>query len=104
MIAAVEKIFLSNKFQANQLEDKDHMNTDVIVYLNNGEKYVASLFTFKKIESQRLEHTQDGNYLKGKYFWEKNMILIDYCDENNIRMLINHLLDEGDFLDVFEKI
>jgi len=96
MILEVEKIFLTKNFCPDNLEDNSNTNTDVIVYLSNGAKYIASFSTFLKIESQRLEYSQNG-----KYFWEKNMILIDNCEEGNIKMLVNHLLEEGDFLNVF---
>lgn len=98
-----EQIFLSNKVFPKNIEGEQQTSTDVIVQLQDGKKYVASFFTFLQIEKQRAQAKKE-DFLGGKYFWEKNMILIDSCNENNIKLVVNHLLEEGDFLDVFEKI
>lgn len=104
MAVEVEKIFLSKDLHSTINEDDDKTSTDVIVHLNNGEKYVAAFFTFSKINAQRLDHVKSGEYLGGNFFWEKNMIMIDSCSENNIRSVIQHLIIDGDFLEVFEKL
>ena len=104
MSIGIEKIFLSSHFKPNRQKNEEHTNTDVIVYLTDGKKYVASFTTFLKVGKQQLEHMQNGEFLNGKFFWEKNMILIDNCEEANIKLVVEYLLEEGDFLNVFEKI
>ncbi|MEM6966417.1 MAG: hypothetical protein AAF573_16760 [Bacteroidota bacterium] len=104
MIAEVERIFLTKDFHQTRYEEDDKTNTEVIVHLNNGEKYIAAFTTFYKVEAQRIAHAETREFLGGKYFWEKNMILIDSCTEDNILLIVQHLLAEGDFLEVFEKI
>lgn len=100
----LEKVILVNNFISEDQEHDEQTNTDVIVHLTNGRKFIASFTTFKKIESQRLQHVKNQDYLGGKYFWEKNMFLIDSCNETNIKLVIEKLLEEGDFKYVFEEI
>lgn len=104
MSNAIKNIFLTKDFHFQVNEKNDETNTDVIVCLDNGEKYVASFSSFIKIQNQRLEHKQKGDFLDGKYFWEKNMLLIDDCSEASVKEVINHLIAEGEFMNVFERI
>jgi hypothetical protein len=52
-------------------------NTDVIVTLADGARYVASFFTYENIESLRRRNQETGECSAGKYFWASNMVLID---------------------------
>lgn len=104
MSLEITAVFLSNVFQSEQsLSDKES-STDVIVQLSSGEKYIASFFTFHHLTAMRQENLKTGDFIAGKYFWAKNMLLIDQCTEQHVRLVINHLLEEGDFQDVFEKL
>lgn len=80
----------------------DH--TDVVVKLDNGQKYIASFFTCKSIEQLKLDHQKTGEYLSGKYFRVENMVLVEDCARENIRDIVQDLIDEGDFYQVFKKI
>lgn len=100
----VKKIFLSSQFTPKSPNENPTENTDVIVWLTNGDKYVASFFTFMKLEKLQRLHSKTGDFMGGKYFWEKNMLLIDDVEESNIKSVVYHLIQEGDFLSVFEKI
>lgn len=94
--------------------DKDYKNgnTDVIVLLEesseHGEKtiarYIASFFTYQNIIELKSIHKKTGEYLNGKYFYTKNMLLIDDWSLESIRSVIEHLYEEGDFREVFRKI
>lgn len=90
----------------------ENSNTDVIVLIEedddfNGKRearYVASFFTYKNIFKMKSRHYKSGEYLNGKYFYSKNMLLIDDCSIENIRIVVDHLIDEGGFREVFRKI
>lgn len=101
MIMEVEKVFLTNEF-SSQDEDYYNTHTDVVVQLDSGEKYIASFFTFQNMESIRKANLKSGSYLNGKYFWKKNMVLIDKCEKDSIQEVIKHLMEEGDFKSVFQ--
>ena len=84
--------------------DYNNTNTDVIVQFYSGKKYIASFFTFQNLEMIREENLKSEAFLNGKYFWTKNMLLIDNCSKKNITKVIDHLIIEGDFTTVFKKL
>ena len=77
-------------------------NTDVIVQLDNGSKYIASFFSYDYIKVIRNKNIKTGAFAKGKYFRDKNMVLVEECSAKVIKPVIQDLIDEGEFLDVFE--
>ena len=87
-------------------QDKDYTNghTDVIVEFQNGETYVASFFTYKNLESIRVQNRISGDFLGGKYFWVESMVFIDECSLGDVRVVINNMLEEGDFENIFRKL
>ena len=99
----IEKVFLSNEFDPEE-EEYNNTHTDVIVRLSSGERYIASFFTFQNMNQIRKENLASGYFLSGKYFWKKNMVLIDKCDKHHITEVIQHLIEEGDFKFVFNHI
>ena len=100
----IEDLYLSIENNSNPKFDEWNDNTDVIVYLDNGEKYIASFFTYKNIERLTEEHRKSGEYLAGKYFWIEHMVLIEKCSREFIQQVVEHLINEGDFYDTFRKI
>ncbi|MCB0629152.1 MAG: hypothetical protein R2824_18785 [Saprospiraceae bacterium] len=78
--------------------------TDVIVEMENGAVYVASFFTYQSISSLIDKHRMNGEYLGGKYYWAEDMVLIDKCGMEDVKKVIQHLIEEGDFLEVFRKL
>lgn len=95
-----------------QREQYYYGNTDVIVLMEevtaSGEKritkYVASFFAYKNIAELKCKHEKTGAYLNGKYFYSKNMLLIDEWSWESVRTVIEQLIEEGEFLEVFWKI
>jgi hypothetical protein len=84
------------------LENND--NSDVIVTFENGEKYIATFFTYENIEWLRQKNKETGECLGGKYFYAIDLILIDKLNRIEIMYVINHLIDQNEFYDVFDKI
>lgn len=100
----ISAIYLSLEQNGDESYDCTNENTDVIVALENGEKYIATFFSYDNIASLRTRHKLDGSFLDGKYFWMKSMVLIDDCCRKSIERVVLHLIDEGDFREVFLKI
>lgn len=88
------------KESANESEEY----TDVVVTLENGEKYIASFFAYGSIEKLNKKHRKTGTFLFGKYFRAEQMVLIEDCTKKNIKEVVQHLLDENDFNCVFKLI
>jgi len=104
MSLEVAKVFLTNEFISESLTNYNNSNTDVVIELNSGEKYIASFLTYQNIESLRKENFKSGDFLHGKYFWTKNIVLIDNCSKKSISNVVQFLSDNGDFSEVFKKI
>lgn len=104
MTTAIKTLHLSAQKRKDADLDSPWNQTDVIVTLQSGHTYVASAFTYEEILRLQQQHQQNGQYLKGRYFWVRQLILVDECTEVNLRDIVNNLLDEGDFEQVFMKI
>jgi len=70
----------------------------------NGEKYVASFFTYDYIRAQQLQNRKAGKSLNGKYFWVRGMILIEKCSSDQIMDVVKDLILEGDFEAAFQLL
>ena len=97
-------MFLITRSPEQIKTDTEHGNSDVVVHLENGEKYVATFYAYGNIVRLQKEHQISGAFLKGKYFQANNMVLIDDCSEENVQAVVEHMLEEGDFKTVFKKI
>ena len=100
----IKKIYLSLEIPGSNGFDISNENTDVIVVMEDGKKYIASFFTYANIEKLRREHQQTGEYLFGKYFRAENMVLIEKCTQEAVREIVEHMIDEGDFYMAFRGI
>lgn len=98
------KIHLSANRQGDEHITHDDDSTDVIVYLENGETYSSSFFSYKNIETIKSENKKTGEYLNGKYFWVEGMVLVDDITMETVKEVIQNLIDEGDFRKVFKKL
>ncbi|MCD8435996.1 hypothetical protein LNJ03_11900 [Tenacibaculum dicentrarchi] len=79
-------------------------NSDVIVTFENGDKYVATFFTYENIEWLRQKNQKTGECLNGKYFCATDLILIDKLNRKEVLNVINHMIKEDEFSTYFDKI
>ena len=93
-------VTIENYIDKNYEDD----NCDVIVMFNNGDRYIASFFTFKNIDTLRKKFLESGECLKGKYFWSSDMFLIDNLKTDNVKSVVKHLIENNEFQSVFKKI
>ena len=77
---------------------------DVVVHLDNGRQYIAAFFTYDHVMERRHQHLLNRQKCEGAYFWRKNMVLVEGCNLDVIREVVQCLIDEGEFLEAFEKI
>ena len=67
----------------------DDDNTDVVVTLSDGSKWVASFFSYKNICSLSKNNRETGECLSGKYFWASDMILADEVSRERIEEILD---------------
>jgi hypothetical protein len=79
-------------------------NSDVIVTFENGDKYVATFFTYENIKWLKQKNQETGECLNGKYFFATDLILIDKLNREEVLKVINHLINQDEFFTAFDKI
>jgi len=97
----VEKIFLlkrnSEEGNVTQIDD----NSDVVVLMEDGNRYIASFYTYESLDAIRKNNFASGENMNGRFFWSKHMLITNSCDLENVTEIVHHLIDEGDFKNVF---
>lgn len=90
--------------EQNEEVDIFNCNSDVIVKLQDGTRWIATFFTYKNIQTLVEKNRHSGECLSGKYFWANQMFLIDDISPKTIEGTVKHLLSSNEFAEVFEKI
>lgn len=111
-IKIVDLFLTAETSNGNGISDYSYDNTDVIVSIEEDDlyglkrtiKYAATFFTYSNIIEMQAKHHKSGEYLNGKYFFFKNMVLIENCSKENIFEVVNNLIEEGDFKEAFKTI
>ena len=85
--------------QWNPVDD----NSDAVVTLEDGSRWVASFFSYANIGSLTHKNKQTGECLGGKYFWATDMILVDEVTRESMERVIVDLLAEGSFETAFSR-
>jgi hypothetical protein len=116
MCLIIRELYLSAEPNRDKQEDAVNFNTDVIAVVDEDDegtegrigvqtvKYVASFFTYDNIHELHGQYVKTGEFLNGKYFYARNMVLIDNCSLENIRTVIDNLVEAGEFREVFRRI
>lgn len=100
----IKQIFLIPGNDPKEEKEIQSGNADVIITMEDGDRYLGSIFTYDNIEVMRKINKASKEFLQGKYFWVKNMLLIDSVKQKDIWVVAEHLIDQGEFSNVFQKI
>src|SRR5688572_13388045 len=76
-------------------------NSDAIVTFENGERWVATFFSYGNILSLAEKHRQTGEQLGGAYFVATDMILVDEVTRPRLEEVVADLLVHDDFSTYF---
>jgi hypothetical protein len=101
---SIKSVILSSELKKIKDSKTKVDNTDVIVQLEDGERFIATFFSYSYLNEINHKHIKSGEYLNGLYFWNKRMILIKECTRDNISLVIKDLIDEGEFQEAFEML
>lgn len=99
----IKEIWIEFEHWADGELDPIDDNSDVIVTLESGEQWVASFFTYKNIATLTEKNRTTGECLNGRYFWARDLILIDELTREQIEQVINDLIENEDFEKVFSQ-
>ncbi len=79
-------------------------NSDVIVTFWDDKKYVATFFTYDNVKTLTEKNKKTGELLSGKYFWASDMILVHRIDRDTIEKVIDDLIREKYFDQLFKIV
>ena len=100
----INKLIITSDKEDLNTPGSGNENTDVIVILDSGKKFIASFFSYKYLIEINHEHTKSGEFLNGNYFWDKNMVLVKDCSRDIIKPVVNDLIEEGNFEKAFLEL
>jgi hypothetical protein len=78
-------------------------NTDVIVRFEDGARWYATFVAYRNVATLTAKNRQSGECLSGKYLWISDMILVDEVSRVRIEEVVAHLMEAGEFEQVFTK-
>jgi hypothetical protein len=76
-------------------------NLDLEVTLEDGDRYVATLFTLANIRRIMDQYRNTGECNNGQYFWASDMVIVHDLTEETIKSTVEDLLATGEFNKAF---
>jgi hypothetical protein len=74
-----------------------------MVTFENGERWVATFFSYQNILSLREKNRETGECLGGKYFCATDMILVDEVSRKRIEEVVSEMLGLKEFATYFAR-
>lgn len=78
--------------------------SDVMVTLSSGTRWIASLFTYQRLWALRERHQRSGDCLGGRYFWASDLLIVETIHRPDVEALLHHLLASGEFYEIFREL
>lgn len=104
----IRRIYLSEDLTSDLAEkeevDYSVLNTDVIVKFDDDSTYRANFITLKRLATEFQLHRKRKQNMDKKYFWSKSMVIVDDLKAEDLKPMVNYMIDEGDFQVIFEKL
>lgn len=75
----------------------------VVVTFEDGSQWTATIYTYKNIRTLSEKNRNTGEQLGGKYFWGKDMLLVEECSRTCIEEVIDHVIKVAEFQSIFRK-
>ncbi len=79
-------------------------NTDVIVTLSNGERWVATCISYENVRTLTEKNRKTGENLAGAYFWVSDMLLVDEISRPRIEAVVSELIESDMFGSIFRLL
>ncbi len=84
--------------------DPQDDNVDVEVVFPDGERYVATFFTLKNLETIMNRHAKSGECNYGKYLWAADMVIVHELTTETIRETVAHMILERELESAFSRV
>lgn len=100
----IKNIVLTAEQRADSPIDYEDLNTDVIVQFDNGDNYIATFYSLKRLKNMLETGTQGSDCISGPYYKVLDMVLVEDFKSGNLLSVIECMIAEGDFQLAFRKI
>jgi hypothetical protein len=97
----IKDIILTANIKNKPVEDGE---TDVFVHFDNGDKYVATFFSYDCLKNQLDADMKTDEFSLEHYYKILDMVLVKDFNNGNLRPVIECMIAEGDFQLVFRKL
>jgi len=91
--------WIEDLFGIDPLDD----NVDVIVRFATGERYNATFFALRNLQSLMENYRETGECAGGLYVWSRNMIVVERLTKEAIQNTVANLIQNGEFASAFEQ-
>ena len=88
------------KGQWNPIDDI----VDIKATLQDGTSWVATVCSYKHVETLRSKWSESGECLNGQYVWASNLILAVDTSRQTIEAMLTNLLVNGEFKNALSPI
>jgi hypothetical protein len=83
------------------VDDIHNDNVDAEIALSNGEVRTVTFFTLANIASILDGYRSSGECLGGKFFWAKDLVIVEDLSQETIREAVWELLRSGEYSHAF---
>ena len=90
-------------FEVESNPNIENTSTDVLVEMKDGRRYVATFYSQQCLD-EKLSEYRNGNPSEQHYIWFQNLIVVRLMEESHIALIVNEMIEEGDFQLIFKKI
>jgi hypothetical protein len=97
-ICMTTDVFVKNIVFLHLPKSVEEDNVDAVIYLSNGIRLPVTFFTIKNILKIMSDYETTGECLSGKYFWSKDMIIVNDLSKDNIARVVDDLVRSGDYV------
>jgi hypothetical protein len=86
-------------------EDLDEVcNVDVLVTLENGSRWTATVFTVVEVERLMKLWAGTDEALGGRYFWVSDGLIVRDPGIDSMTGVIAGLIENGEFSEIFQRV
>ena len=102
----IKTIWIESEDKGPIIEGQENTddNSDVIVTFSDDTKYIATFLTYDNVKTLTEKNKRTGELLSGKYFWASDMILVDRIDRDTIENVVDDLIKEKYFAQLFKFV
>jgi hypothetical protein len=100
----ITDIVLTSEMQKDKPLQSGDLTTDVIVHFDNGDRYVATFYSYKCLNEMLETDMKSAAFFAKDYYRILDMVLVKDFNNGDLYSLIETMIAEGDFQLVFRKV